>query len=316
MTSLRYHPVVQRLKIRATKVSDWVAQKLKDSKPWFRRMLLLLRPSELPTAAVGSDGRYVLEEEFARGSTGILYRARDVRLDRNVALKQLFSHRRGEVETLERFRKQAHVLASLAHPNIIHVFDFIEEAGNSWIAMELVNGESLEKRLSDGPLSVEETVRRGIEIADAIGYAHKTGVIHRNLIPGNVLVDGKDRCKISNFGIATAPDPASSDKSEEMHNSPALMSPEQANGDELDERADIYALGVSLFLMTTGTVPFKGDAREVVDQVMSEQPPSPQSLNPAVPESLDALILSMMAKAPSDRPQSMAEVKAALKKVL
>ncbi len=315
MTSLRYHPVVQRLKIRATKVSDWVAQKLKDAKPWFRRMLLFLRPSELPTAAVGADGRYVLEEEFARGSTGILYRARDVRLDRNVALKQLFSHRRGEAETLERFRKQAHVLASLAHPNIIHVFDFIEEAGNSWIAMELINGESLEKRLLDGPLSVEESVRRGFEIADALGYAHKTGVVHRNLNPGNVLVDGKDRCKISNFGIATAPDPGNNDKSEEMHDSPALISPEQANGDELDERADIYALGVSLFLMTTGTVPFKGDAREVVAQVLSKEPPSPRSLNPAVPEALDALILKMMAKAPADRPQSMAEVKAALKEL-
>ncbi len=303
------------MKIRAAKVSDWVAQKLKDVKPWFRRMLLFLRPSELPTAAVGADGRYVLEEEFARGSTGILYRARDVRLDRNVALKQLFSHRRGESETLERFRKQAHVLASLAHPNIIHVFDFIEEAGNSWIAMELVNGESLEKRLSDGPLSVEETVRRGNEIADALGYAHKTGVVHRNLNPGNVLVDGKDRCKISNFGIATAPDPGGNGKAEEMHDSPALMSPEQANGDELDERADVYALGVSLFLMTTGTVPFRGNAREIVDQVLTEEPPSPRSLNPAVPEALDALILKMMAKDPSDRPQSMAEVKAALKEL-
>ena len=315
MTSLRYHPVVQRLKIRATKASNWIAQKLKDAKPWFRRMLLFLRPSELPTAAIGSDGRYVLEREFARGSTGILYRARDVRLDRNVALKQLFSHRRGETETLERFRKQAHVLASLAHPNIIHVFDFIEEAGNSWIAMELVNGESLEKRLMDGPLSIEETVRRGSEIADALAYAHKTGVIHRNLNPGNVLVDGKGRCKISNFGIAKAPDPGGNDNTEQMHDSPSLMSPEQANGDELDERADVYALGVSLFLMITGTVPFKGNAREIVDQVLSEEPPSPRGLNPAVPEALDALILKMMAKDPSDRPQSMAEVKAALEEM-
>ncbi len=316
MTSLRYHPVVQRLKIRATRLSDWVISKIRESKPWFRRMLLALRPSELPTAAVGPDGRYVLEEEFARGTTGILYRARDVRLDRAVALKQLFTHRRGEAETLDRFRKQAHVLARLAHPNIIQVFDFIEEAGNSWIAMELVDGESLEQRLSNGPLSVEETVRRGLEMADALGYAHKTGVIHRNLSPGNVLVDSKSRCKISNFGTANLAAPSEDGQFDNGRDSPALMSPEQANGDEMDERADIYALGVSLYLMSTGTMPFKGDSRAVVAQVLSKEPPAPRNLNPTVPDALDALILKMMAKSPSDRPQSMAEVKAALAKAL
>ncbi len=315
MPALKYHPVVQRLKIRATQFSKWVAHKIQASKPWFRRMMLMLRPSELPTIAVGPDGRYVLEAEFARGASGIVYRARDMRLDRPVALKQLFSHRRGEKETVQRFREQAHVLARLSHPNIIQVFDFIEEAGNSWIAMELIEGESLEQRLSQGALSIKEVVRRGSEIADALGYAHKTGVIHRNLTPGKVLVDGKDRCKISDFGMAKLSGSSVDVESENFPGSTAFLSPEQANGDEVDARTDVYALGVTLFMLSTGASPFKGDPSSVLDQVLTKEPPAPHTLNESIPKALDALILRMMAKQPSDRPQSMTEVRAALDKI-
>jgi serine/threonine-protein kinase len=316
MPALRYHPVVQRLKIRASKFLEWVARKIQESKPWFRRMMLILRPSELPTVAVGPDGRYVLEAEFARGGTGILYRARDVRLDRVVALKQLFAHRKGEADTLLRFRQQAHVLARLSHPNIVQVYDLIEEAGNFWIAMELVDGENLERRLSEGALSIEETVRRGLEIADALGYAHKTGVIHRHFTPGNVLVDAKDRCKIIEFGIAQPLEPGLDSQNEKILGSPALMSPEQANGDEVDARTDVYSLGATLFLMSTGNMPFKGDARSVLSQVLTKEPPAPSRFNRAVPEALDALILRMMAKRPAERPYSMADVKMALVEII
>ncbi len=323
MVSLRYHPIVQRLRIRATNFFQWVAGKIEQSKTWFRRMLLILRPSELPTAAVGPDGRYVLEAEFARGATGIVYRARDVRLDRPVALKQLFSHRSDEAETLHRFRQQARVLGLLSHPNIVQVYDYIEDSRNSWIAMELVEGENLEKRLAEGALSVEETVRRGSELADALGYAHDQGVVHHNFNLGHVLVDSKGRCKINEFGIATlseASEETESETNEEAESetildSPAFMSPEQAKGDEVDGRTDVYALGVALFLMATGTKPFKGDSRSVREQVLSQQPPEPRSLNRSIPKGLNALILRMLAKAPADRPQSMAEVKAALKQV-
>ncbi len=315
MVSLRYHPIVQRLRIRATNFFQWVAGKIEQSKTWFRRMLLILRPSELPTAAVGPDGRYVLEAEFARGATGIVYRARDVRLDRPVALKQLFSHRSDEAETLHRFRQQARVLGLLSHPNIVQVYDYIEDSRNSWIAMELVEGENLEQRLSEGGLSAEETVRRGSELADALGYAHDQGVIHHNFNLSHVLVDSKDRCKINEFGIATLSETSDETASETVLDSPAFMSPEQAKGDEVDVRTDVYALGVALFLMVTGTKPFKGDSGSVREQVLSQEPPAPRSLNRSIPKALDALILRMMAKAPADRPQSMTEVKVALKEV-
>lgn len=315
MVSLRYHPIVQRLRIRATEFFQWVAGKIEQSKPWFRRMMLILRPSELPTAAVGPDGRYVLEAEFARGATGIVYRARDVRLDRPVALKQLFSHRSDEAETLHRFRQQARVLGLLSHPNIVQVYDYIEDPRNSWIAMELVEGENLEQRLSQGELSAEETVRRGLELADALGYAHDQGVIHHNFNLSHVMVDSKDRCKINEFGIATLSQTSEETESETVLDSPAFMSPEQAIGDDVDGRTDVYALGVALFFMATGTKPFKGDSRSVREQVLSQEPPAPTSLNRSIPKALDALILRMMAKAPDDRPQSMTEVKAALKEM-
>lgn len=315
MVSLRYHPIVQRLRIRATKFSQWVAGKIERSKPWFRRMMLVLRPSELPTAAVGPDGRYVLEAEFARGATGIVYRARDVRLDRPVALKQLFSHRSDEAEMLHRFRQQARVLGRLSHPNIVQVYDYIEDSRNSWIAMELVEGENLQQRLSEGEFSADETVRRGSELADALGYAHNQGVIHHNFNLSHVMVDSKDRCKINEFGITTLSESSEETKSETVLDSPAFMSPEQAKGDEVDVRTDVYALGVALFLMVTGNKPFKGDSRSVREQVLSQEPPAPSSLNRSIPKALDALILRMMAKAPADRPQSMSEVKAALKEL-
>ncbi len=275
-------------------------------------MLLMLRPSELPTVAVGPDGRYVLEEEFARGASGIVYRARDVRLDRPVALKQLFSHKKEDKDTVHRFRQQAQLLARLSHPNIIQLYDFIQEAGNSWIDMELIEGDSLEGRMSDGPLSAKEVMRRGWEIADALGYAHKTGVIHRNFGPGNVLVDGKNRSKISEFGIAEVPESEEDAEPSKFIGSPALMSPEQLNGNEIDARTDIYALGVTMYLMSTGTKPFKGESSAVMEQVQSKEPPAPSSLNPSIPEGLSNLILSMMAKKPSGRPQSMTDVKKAL----
>lgn len=273
------------------------------------------RRSGLPVAAIGADGRYVLEAELGRGAMGIVYRARDVRLDRPVALKQLFSHRSEEAEALHRFRQEARVLARLSHPNIVQVYDFIEEAGSSWIAMELVDGEDLEWRLSNGALSIEETLRRGSEIADALGYAHETGVVHRDFKPGNVLVDGKDRCKISDFGIAKLSESSVNTQSGTILGSPAFMSPEQAKGDEVDARTDIYALGVTLFLMATGAMPFKGDTRSVLAQVLTKEPPAPRSLKRSVPKALDALILRMLAKKPSARPQSMAEVKTALEEI-
>jgi hypothetical protein len=266
----------------------------------------------LPVASLGADGRYVLETVLGRGAMGVVYRARDLRLDRPVALKQLFSHGAGDEEMMRRFHQEARVLARLSHPNIVQVYDFIEGGQGAWIAMELVEGEDLEWALSRGALSITDVVRRGSELADALGYAHAKGVIHRDFKPANVLMDNEDCCKISDFGIAKLSESSVHTQAGTVLGSPAYMSPEQANGSSVDARADIYALGVTLFHMVTGRPPFRGDTQSVLAQVLTQEPPSPRNLNKSCPKALEALILSMMAKAPGERPQTMAEVKATL----
>lgn len=267
---------------------------------------------DVPVVAVGPDKRYHLEVALGRGAMGVVYRARDIRLDRPVALKQLFAHGGPEAEALRRFRQEAKVLARLSHPNIVQVYDFLEEDTGTWIAMELIEGEDLEWHLSDGAFPPKDIARRGMELADALGYAHDKGVVHRDFKPGNVLIDGYDRCKISDFGIAKLSESSMHTQVGTILGSPAYMSPEQAKGSEVDARTDIYALGVTLFRMATGRLPFQGDTRSVLAQVLTQDPPSPRDFNASIPKKLDALILRMMAKDPAERPSSMAEVKAIL----
>ncbi len=266
----------------------------------------------LPVASLGADGRYVLETELGRGAMGVVYRARDVRLDRPVALKQLFSQGAGDEEMIRRFHQEARVLARLSHPNIVQVYDFIEGSQGAWIAMELVEGQDLEWALSEGAFSMADVVRRGSELADALGYAHAKGVVHRDFKPANVLIDNDDRCKISDFGIAKLSESSVHTRAGTVLGSPAYMSPEQASGSSVDPRTDIYALGVSLFHMITGRLPFRGDTQSVLAQVLTQDPPAPRDLNKSCSKALEALILNMMAKSPGERPQSMAEVKATL----
>lgn len=267
----------------------------------------------LPLMAVGSGERYALEAVLGRGAMGVVYRARDQTLGRPVALKQLFSHATGDVETIRRFRQEAKVLARLSHPNIVQIYDFIEESHGAWIAMELIEGDDLEWALSTGALNTDEVVRRGSELADALGYAHSKGVVHRDFKPANVLIGNDGRCKITDFGIAKLSESSVHTQVGTVLGSPAYMSPEQASGSTVDARSDIYALGVTLFHMVTGRVPFQGDTPSVLAQVLTQVPPAPRRLNKSCPKTLNALILKMLNRAPEDRPQSMAEVKAVLR---
>lgn len=269
----------------------------------------------LPAATVGHEGRYRLEDQLGRGAMGVVYRALDTRLERPVALKQLLVHRTREPEILRRFRQEAKVLARLSHPHIVQVYDFFENDTGAWIVMELVDGNDLDHRLGGGALPVHEVVHRGAELAAGLGYAHEQGVVHRDFKPANVLIDAYGHCKISDFGIAKLSQSSVDTQAGTVLGSPAYMSPEQAKGDPVDARADIYALGVALYHMATGRLPFCGDAKSVLAQMLTQAPTDPATINPSLPPALADLILKQLAKDPAQRPSSAAEVAATLKAI-
>ena len=264
--------------------------------------------------AVGPAQRYVLKEELGRGAMGVVYRAHDRRLERDVALKQLAPHISHDHALFMRFKQEARALARLSHPNIVQVYDFLQDEGHAWIAMELVDGEELAERLeARGAMSPGETAALGAQLAEAMAYAHEQGVVHRDFKPANVLVTHRGLPKITDFGMAKLAQSNTQTLAGTILGSPAYMSPEQGSGESADARSDIYALGVTLYEMLAGAVPFDGENATAVIVQHATKPPTPlRERDPQIPAALDALIMAMLAKEPSERPQDMSRVAAAL----
>ncbi|MEN8169614.1 MAG: serine/threonine-protein kinase [Pseudomonadota bacterium] len=254
-------------------------------------------------------GRYTINNELGRGAMGIVYAAEDTRLERIVALKQLSPSLSADQNLLARFRQEAHALARLSHPNIVQVYDFIEWNGHFWIAMELVEGEELDERLkAKGSIETTEALAMFRQMADALGYAHERGVVHRDFKPANVLINSNGDIKITDFGIAKLSQSNIQTQINTVMGSPAYMSPEQANGEETDLRTDIYALGIVLYQMLSGELPFSGDAKSIIAQHLTKAPPHLSENNDWFDAGIDALIQQMMEKEPQQRFQSMSEV--------
>jgi len=255
------------------------------------------------------DGRYQLKEELGSGAMGIVYLAEDLRLNRDVALKQLSPAFGSDEHLRARFRQEALALARLSHPNIVHVYDFFEWNRLFLIAMELVEGEELENRLSTSePLEQAEVLQLAIQMAEGLGYAHHRGVVHRDFKPANVLITDSGQIKITDFGIAKLTKSSLHTQVNTIMGSPAYMSPEQANGEETDHRADIYALGIVLFQMLCGERPFNGDTKSIIAQHLIKSPPHLHEKRSEIAAELDELVHKMLAKKPDDRCQSMDEV--------
>lgn len=253
--------------------------------------------------------RYQLANEIGRGSMGIVYQAHDILLERDVALKQLAPHLAHDPAFTERFVREARALAKLSHPNIVQVFDFLSTDSGIWIAMELVNGEELEDKLTRGiPLAMETCIKLGIQLSNAMGYAHGNGVIHRDFKPANVLVPADGEAKIMDFGLARIVQSSTYTQVGTVMGSAAYMSPEQAAGKDAAPATDIYAFGVTLYRMATGKLPFTGDPQSIVAQHLSQTPVVPQQHNSGISDELNRLIMQMLAKAPGERPLSMLEV--------
>ena len=261
------------------------------------------------------NGRYELRSQVARGGTAQVYLARDLLLDRPVALKVLDPQLSTDHAFVERFRREAQAAANLSHPNIVPVFDWGESDRTYFIVMEYVDGEPLSSIIrTQAPIPPEQAASIASDIAKALTYAHRHGVVHRDVKPGNVLITSDGQVKVTDFGIARA-----IGADEQVTQTGLVMgtatyfSPEQAQGLGVDGRSDLYALGVVLYEMVTGRPPFTGDTPvSIAYQHVREVPPTPRSLNPSVPPPLEAIILQAMAKLPAERYATAEDMRADL----
>ena len=266
---------------------------------------------------IGSNQRYIIQHELGRGAMGVVYRAHDRILDRNVALKQLSGHFSKDRDVIARFKQEAKALARLSHPNIVQVYDFFQEGDQGFIAMELVEGENLADYLPDkGVMPISEIVQLATQMAKALAYAHKRGVVHRDFKPANVILSIEGDSKITDFGLAKIAQSSVHTQVGSFLGSPAYMSPEQAQGKVADASSDIYALGVALYEMLSGQLPFKGDLESVIAQKLTSIPIPLSALNRKIPEQLNRLVIHMLEKEADNRPESMDIVVEILKSIL
>jgi serine/threonine-protein kinase len=259
--------------------------------------------------------RYELNHLIARGGMAEVYRAHDRLLNRPVALKVLFPELSVDRSFVERFRREAQAAANLSHPNIVPVFDWGEDSGAYFIVMEFIDGRPLSSILKTaGPLSADRAADIGAHVAAALGYAHKHGVIHRDVKPGNVLITDEGQVKVTDFGIARAINTEESlTQTGAVMGTATYFSPEQAEGIGVDPRSDIYSLGVVLFEMVTGRAPFLGDTPvAVASKHVRDTPPVPREINPSIPPTFEAIILKSMAKDPNHRYATSEDLRADL----
>ncbi|MDH5271084.1 MAG: protein kinase [Candidatus Krumholzibacteria bacterium] len=274
-------------------------------------------------------GPYEILSPLGAGGMGEVYRARDTRLGREVAIKVLPQHLTENAEVRARFEREAKTVSSLNHPNICTLFDVGREGNTDYLVMELIEGETLAARLTKGPPPPAETLRIGAEIADALDRAHRAGVVHRDLKPGNIMLT-RTGAKLMDFGLARAtglaPGSGSGVTIGALTQSPTVaqpltaegtiigtfqyMAPEQLEGKETDERGDIWALGCVLYEMSTGRRAFDGNSQaSLITSIMGSQPAPISQVAPMTPPALDRIVSACLAKDPADRIQSAHDVK-------
>ncbi len=275
---------------------------------------------------------YRIVEKLGDGGMGVVYRAEDLKLGREVALKFLPDDVTPDRESLERFERETRVAAAINHPNICTVYEAGEYEGHPYLAMELLEGATLKHRIARRPVPIDTLLNWGIQITDGLDAAHSRGVVHRDIKPANIFVTKRDHLKILDFGLAklvgprrltpalleeTVAIPADALTTPGTSaGTPGYMSPEQACGDEPDPRTDLFSLGIVLYEMATGRVPFQGkNSAAVVGAILHQAPEPPSQLNPEVPAKLDEIIARALEKDPDVRYQTAADLRAELKRL-
>jgi beta-lactam-binding protein with PASTA domain len=266
------------------------------------------------------DGRYRIIRKLGSGGMANVYLAEDEELGRRVAIKILNDRHAADDQFVERFRREAKNAAGLSHPNIVSIYDRGEAEGTYYIAMEYLEGRSLKERIvEDGPLPIRDAIEVTRQILRAIGFAHRRGIVHRDIKPHNVLLvqdgPGDERFKVTDFGISRT---TASQMTEagSIVGTAQYLSPEQARGAPVDQRSDVYSVGIVLYELLTGMLPFTGETPlEIAMKHLSEVPKPPSELRPDVPPDLDMVVLRALAKDPADRFESAEEMERELARV-
>jgi len=263
------------------------------------------------------DGRYQVVRKLGAGGMANVYLAEDQELGRGVAIKILNDRHANDEQFVERFRREAKNAAALSHPNIVSIYDRGEAEGTYYIAMEYLDGRTLKELIVQrGPAPVTVSVEYARQVLSALRFAHRHGIVHRDIKPHNVLVDAEGRVKVTDFGIARA---GASQMTEagSIVGTAQYLSPEQARGGDVDQRSDLYSLGVVLYELITGTLPFNGDTPvEIAMKHLSTVPEPPSERRPDIPRDLDLIVMRALAKDPDDRYASAEEMDADLERFL